>query len=622
MTRLLQWLRLARAMGWRYVFFRVGFEIRRKSGLLKSAFPVNPPVRSWITLDQWRVSAPLFFFGSRKDIQVTLTDALREKATRILDCEVQFFNGEWMKLAADDWLTNPVTGHRYDATQHWTTIPDFNPVFGDIKYVWERSRFAFLQTILRYDAASGLDSSEWVLRQIESWIDHNPINCGPNYRCSQETSLRVFNWTLALYYYRDSPSLTEERFQKILFHIYWQLKHVRSNIHFSRIAVRNNHAITETLALYTAGLLFPFFEEAREWKASGKKWFEEEIAYQVYEDGTYLQFSFNYHRVVLQLLTWAIALTEKHNEKFTEIVYQRAHASLNVLMHSQDPVSGQLPNYGANDGSLFFQWNDFSFRDYSPALDALHFLLSDTNAYSHSYEDRIWYGITKGLKMFAPIGVTTGTFSFKNGGIYGYRTNDLLCWIVCTNYKDRPSQADALHFDLWYQGRNLLQDAGSYRYNTEMARVNYFVGTESHNTLMLGKEDQMLKGPRFIWLDWSQAKEATWTVTEHEIIFRGIANVYRYKGNITHAREVRIYPKQTRMVITDTLRGMEQPYMRQLWHVNPMYKQFVSFHNDDTAVLRKEYQKFASPTYGVLEDSLQVEFQTKYASITTEIIFS
>ena len=42
--------------------------------------------------------------------------------------------------------------------------------------------------------------------------------------------------------------------------IYWQLHHVYHNINFSRISVRNNHAITECLMLYLSGKLFPFFQ--------------------------------------------------------------------------------------------------------------------------------------------------------------------------------------------------------------------------------------------------------------------------------------------------------------------------------------------------------------------------
>src|SRR5690606_27364045 len=125
----------------------------------------------------------------------------------------------------------------------------------------------------------------------------------------------------ALQYYRNSLHLTDDFFQEIMHAIYWQLRHVYSNINFSRIAVRNNHAITETLTLYLGALFFPFFPEAALWKKNGKKWFEEEVLYQVYPDGTFLQFSMNYHRVVVQLFTWAFKSADFFGEKFIKEVY-------------------------------------------------------------------------------------------------------------------------------------------------------------------------------------------------------------------------------------------------------------------------------------------------------------
>ena len=52
--------------------------------------------------------------------------------------------------------------------------------------------------------------------------------------------------------------------------IYWQIHHVYHNIHFSRISVRNNHAITETLMLYVSGKLFPFFPNVNNGVKKGK----------------------------------------------------------------------------------------------------------------------------------------------------------------------------------------------------------------------------------------------------------------------------------------------------------------------------------------------------------------
>lgn len=622
MSKVVHWLNLTRSMGMRYVSFRLLYEAKRKTRLLKHAFPEKPVFQQWITLDEWRKLAPSFFFSSREALQRSeiSSNVLVADTGRILKGEIRFFNGEWKAVPNDSWLTNPATGYQYDRSQHWTEIPDFDPVNGDIKYVWEKSRFTFLQTVLRYDVATGADSSMWVFRQIESWIDHNPINCGPNYRCSQEISLRLFNWIYALYFYKHSSNLSQELFGKILFHIYWQARHVRANIHFSRIAVRNNHAITETLALYSFGLLFPFFKEASEWKLSGKKWFEQEIAYQIYEDGSFLQFSHNYHRVVVQLLTWGISLAHLHGEEFNDVVYRRAYVSVNFLLHCQDKLTGQLPNYGANDGALFFKWNDQPFRDYRPALDTLHFLLTGEDAYSEHYSDRQWFGATRGVRRDAKVQVRNGQFSFEQGGIYVYRRDSLLLVINCVSYKDRPQQADSLHLDLWYDGRNILWDAGSYRYNTDPELVKYFFGTESHNTVMLGHHDQMLKAGRFIWLAWSDRVSAGWKANGTAVEFSGLVKAYTYLGDITHQRNVSIHDDV--IIVSDTISGKNGLPMRQLWHVNPSAEERVTIRprsNDDPFQVTSR-ENYYSPTYGVLEKSNQLEFVTEADTITTEII--
>ncbi len=215
------------------------------------------------------------------------------------------------------------------------------------------------------------DQSEPVFGEIDSWIAANPVNCGPNWRCSQEISLRVLNWTFALHYYKNAPALTSERFARIIQSIYHQVQHVAAHIRFSRIAVRNNHALTETLALYLVGVLYPFFPESNRWKQDGKRWFEEEVAYQIYEDGTFLQFSMNYHRVVIQLFTWAIQLAHLNGESWSEVLYDRARKSLHFLRTCQDDATGWLPNYGNNDGALFFPLSESHFRDFRPQLNAL-----------------------------------------------------------------------------------------------------------------------------------------------------------------------------------------------------------------------------------------------------------
>jgi hypothetical protein len=617
MNKLQQIMQLYQNMGGKYFAFRAWYEFRRKSGLLKSEFPINPEQKKYITLAQWREEAAPFFFRSRDalNIKKVKDDCLKEDARRILSGEIQFFSHEWNNLGKDyDWLTNPDSGYHYNINKHWTEVADLSKEAGDIKFIWEKSRFSYLYTIIRYDYHFDEDHSEYVFREIVDWIEKNPINQGPNYKCSQEISLRILNWTFALYFYRNSESLTEDVFQKIMHSIYWQIRHVRSNIHFSRISVRNNHAITETLTLYLTSLLYPFFPEAEERKRRGKAWFEEEIAYQVYEDGTFLQFSMNYHRVVIQLLTWAIGLAELNKEKYADVVYERAYKSVDYLYQCQEESNGWLPNYGSNDGALFFKLSQNDYRDYRPQLDALHQMLTGKKLYAEDFEDKSWYAVS--LQSFPPIKKKYGCIYYPVSGYYLIREQDTLTFIHCGGYKDRPAQADNMHIDIWYKGENVLLDAGSYKYNTTPELTKYFIGTSSHNTVMLGDNDQMLKGGRFIWFFWPKDAKGYLKEEADEFVFEGKINTFRQLGDeITQIRKIIKKKNIAQWCIYDEIKGKPNELkLRQLWHTKS-----ETVRIDNRNCKRKESRSWVSDYYGVKSECRQIELASDDNKIETKI---
>ena len=227
-------------MGWRYIAFRIKYLIEIKSGRLKAKFPTQPSFKTFISLTEWRNNTPHFFFQGKniKGLTPEPTQILKDNFEKIKSGKVQFFSHTWLDLGVDfNWITNPETNFKYDIAKHWSEIESLSKDSGDIKYVWEKARFSYVYHVIRYDFHYQDDQAEFVLSEIEDFITKNPLNQGPNYVCSQEISLRVLNWTFALYYYKDSEALTEERFKTILNSIYWQLHHVYNNINFSRIAV-------------------------------------------------------------------------------------------------------------------------------------------------------------------------------------------------------------------------------------------------------------------------------------------------------------------------------------------------------------------------------------------------
>lgn len=608
-------------MGMRYLFFRIFYTIKTKLGWQKKAFPIQPEKTEYITLASWRNNVPPFFFYGKEipNLAKQKEEALKETFEDIQKGIFTFFNKTKIKLGKDyNWLVNPSTGYRYNSNKHWSEIQDLSKEAGDIKYVWEKARFSFIYDIIRYDFHFEEDQSEFVFKEIEDFIENNPINQGPNYKCSQEISLRVMNWTFALYYYKDSSNLTDSLFQKIMHAIYWQLHHVYHNIHFSRITVRNNHAITETLMLYLSAKLFPFMPNVKKWSNQGKKWFEQEIAYQIYEDGTFLQFSMNYHRVAVQLLTWGIQLAKLNNEKFSEVVYNRAQKSLDFLDACMDPISGQLPNYGSNDGALFFKLTSDDYRVYRSQLDDLRAILYGYTYY-HS-KSAFWYGIQPIQKTAKPIPEIS---SFDKSGYYIFQDNNVKTFIRCGAYKDRPFQSDNLHLDIWANGINYLRDSGSYKYNTSKEEVGYFNGCEGHNTVSISKTDQMVKGGRFIWYYWVKKAKAILQKETHTYNFEGTIHAFKQLGdNIQHTRKVQKQQGENNWKITDIIQNKGNNTMYQYWHIHPEYKhdvEIITTDENNQPITPLIEEKWFSGYYGVKEKSIRLTFASEKNVFNTTI---
>ena len=617
--KILRLINTIQNMGMRYTLFRLSYEIQRKTGLIKSRFPARPEFQNCsLTLDEWRKNTPKFFFETKEALKISKNEhpQLQETFNEIQNHTYTFFSKTKISLGEDfDWITNPITGYKYEL-KHWSKIVDLSREAGDIKFVWEKARFSFLCDIIRYDYHFNVDCAALVFSEIESFLTHNPINLGPNYRCSQEISLRILNWTFALYYYKNSKELTEKRFKTIMNAIYWQLHHVYHNINFSRIAVRNNHALTETLTLYLVGLLFPFLPDTDKWSKKGKAWFQEEIAYQIYEDGAFLQFSMNYHRVVIQLLTWGIKLSELHNDPFSTIVYERAKKSLAFLRECQDKISGKLPNYGANDGALFFKLTNDDYRVYTSQLNDLSAVLF--NEVTKKDESQEWYGANSSMIVAHK---HKNLSAFPLGGIFVINDGSTKTLIKCAKYKDRPGDEDNLHVDIWLDGENYIWDTGSYKYNTTKENKAFFSRTQGHNTVAVDGKGQMLKGSRFIWNYWTKKAKANLSDTPNSYEFNGQFQGFPELGNkIIHERVLRKEKGQNKWTILDSIQNTENFTAQLYWHFNPRtYNQINIICKDRNGSLLNPIieDKWSSNYYGEKEPSIRHTYISTTGFATT-----
>lgn len=608
---------IIQSRGLRNLSYRVWYMLQSKSGILEHRFPTSPQNLNLLSLEEWRKTNRHFLNGRNSvSINKSKDEILKAKANRILEGELQYFSAEWRNIGSDwNWHINPSTGYEYNHTQHWARINELNRASGDIKFVWEPSRFCFIYDIVRYDYHYELDHSNFVIEKILDWIKKNPLNCGPNYKCSQEISLRVLNWLFALNFYKDSENLTAEKWSIIIQSIYWQVHHVYENINFSRYTVRNNHAITETMTLYLMGLMFPTMPGAEMWRDNGKRWFQQEIRYQIAEDGAFVQDSMNYHRVLVQLLSVAICISDKNEDRLAVDVYEKAHKALNFLYQCQDSVSGKLPNYGSNDGALFFPLSTADYRDYRPQLDALHVLLTGKNLYDKNYEDGQWLASSKNREhSLQPLFRKDGIISFEKSGYYIIREDRTLTFVRCGEWNGKQGCTDELHIDVWYKGENVLLDGGSFSYNTEPDIVRYFSGTESHNTVMVEGHDQMLKGPRFVWMYPPTILSTSLYENENEYVFEGSIVAFKQLGpHIIHTRSIRKKKSINEWVVSDKMQNTQNKECTQLWHTaSPL------LYVENDCCQRETYDAYHSSYYGTKDKCQKIVYKFK-DTITTKI---
>jgi hypothetical protein len=126
-------------------------------------------------------------------------------------------------------------------------------------------------------------------------------------------------------------------------------------------------------------------------------------------------------------------------------------------------------------------------------------------------------------------------------------------YLRVVRYTSRPSHADQLHFDLWWRGLNIAQDAGTYLYNGESPWDNQLTSTLIHNTVTVNNAEQMTRAGRFLYLDWVDATRRSRSGAETRDLNRIIARHDGYrKFGIRHERAVAV-TNDERWVIEDEL---------------------------------------------------------------------
>lgn len=569
------------AIGWGNLPRRVWQTLRGRLGITRRRLPAGElspaAMRAQFAADydpaqaveRWRSRADRFLFSPQD--KPALRDAVRSVTTpeawdrRVVqvcrglrDGKMPFFSH---RIADTGWPPrfnhDPVNDVEWPVGRHWSTYTQFDPALADIKCIWEASRFTNAFHLARWYLLDGCaQAAETFWEMFEAWDRQDPYGLTPQSTCGQESSFRMFAWLLAALAMLDHSATTPKRLHRLTERIWYTARHVEGNINYAR-GQKNNHAISEAVGLWTVGLLFPELRRSAHWRRLGRNVLIAELRRQIYPDGSYVQHSLNYHRLMLDDLLWGIRLGEVNHEPLPEPAVERVRAAMRWLIEMIEPVTGAVPNYGANDGALVLSLSTCDYTDYRPTAQAASLLLDGERCLPSGPwdEQAVWLmGATALRSAITP--VTRGVRRrFDDGGYYVFRGPSSWALTRCHSYHDRPVQADMLHFDLWYDHVNVLRDGGTYSYYCEAPWQSYFKSTAAHNTVEVDGQDQMIPGPRFLWLRWPRSRLIRFesSADGRVTVFQGEHYGYqRLPGRVVHRRTIcRI--EDTYVIVDDVL---------------------------------------------------------------------
>ena len=406
-----------------------------------------------------------------------------------------------------DWFANPYTGKRLPSpTRAWWNIPDFDPEAGDIKVIWELSRFDWL--IASAARAAAGDEQAW--NQMETWLsdwcNHNQPYCGPNWKCGQETSIRVMHLAMAALILQNHHAPTPGLMNLIEAH----LKRIEPTVQYA-IGQDNNHGTSEAAALFIGGSWLQAGNRpgGQRWMRLGRRLLENRVLRLVAEDGSFSQYSLTYHRVLIDTLVMAETWRRRLDlPDFPTLVRDRMAKAAKWLFAMTDSISGDGPNLGNNDGARLLPLTDTGYRDFRPSIQTAMVLFEGVRAYRQAgpWDDPIdWLGLTAPHAAAEP----PASIQFNQGGYSVLRNKASFALLRYPRFRFRPAQADALHVDLWVSGKNILRDAGTYSYGGDAAILDNFGGTRGHSTVLFDERDQMPRLGRFLFGAWLSARNVT-----------------------------------------------------------------------------------------------------------------
>jgi hypothetical protein len=448
----------------------------------------------------------------------------REKNKNIAESLLQ---GDWPALGFPwRWQNNPESWRLSPDTNllwpqdFFSTIPYRvgNP-YGDARVVWEPSRLQQLLNLalLAEEEPCREQAVKLFEEQLLSWWADNPPYSGVHYISAMECGLRLMAVCQATELMKPFLSNKDDVWQTVLGIVESHAELIVKRL--SLFSSAGNHTIAECAALIYAGVIFPEFKQAEQWRTVGKNFLGQEASRQFLADGGGVEQAFGYHLLVTDLCHLVVKLLDFYQQEDKELT-RLVESGCRFLGELFDP-EGNLPHVGDYDGGYAL----------SPFLRISY--------YSSNKQGLITFP-ESGYSLIKEM--TNGIAVLFDHGPLG----------MAPNYGHGHS--DCLSVLLKHGSEKIFVDVGTYSYTGHPEWRKYFRSAAAHNTVCVDGLDQSKQLSAFMWKDNFIVSEVK--VLRHEQVMAVIASHDNYADiGVRHWRAV-ISDNEGQLLIWDRLENI------------------------------------------------------------------
>ena len=428
---------------------------------------------------------PVYLFSASEAREIN-DDGIIEDAEKVMRHDIfgHKFNGPI------DWMFNPTTETSRDnewswslfRTIYWQSLARAYALTGDEKYTRE-----FLDQMHSFRQAWPAD--EFI--KDTTFVPKQPFP-GTAWR-TIETGIRIYTtWLPVFEIFRSSPVWTAEDMASFLLGIREHALFLMG--HYSNHDRSSNWLSMETSALLQIAIMFPEFEESRQWFETAYGRVMHEVRYCFSDNGIHMEKTPIYHMVASIAFAQAIVLCSKNEIHVPDYAWEVIRRSAKYICSLIKPDLSTPMIGDADRDDLTTRRADTSVYE-GMNLSFFPKDLNELRAYMNwmyelfgDEEFRYFATLRAGGKKPDEL-----DYKYAEEGVYVMRTGwepeaDYLCTHSTQlerGERSTHSHNDCMHAEVTLCGEDILVDSGRYIYRSSIWKDwrAYFVSALAHNTL-------------------------------------------------------------------------------------------------------------------------------------------